>query len=481
MRRSLPDIAKGLWHNRRTEILLFICAFALRAVLCVSLAWLASVAPDFDRDPRSAFPVVGGDSLDYATIARNIAESGQISSSMERPLVPESFRAPGYPLFLSVFLESGLGYMGATAAQIAFASLSVVLLFAIARRFIGRRAAMVAAAIFTLEPNAAYYSVIALSDALFVFLELVVALLVIWAAEADRSRATALLLGAGLLFGYAILVRPIAQFLPAAFIVALLALSWSRWSARATAKAVLAFALGIIIVVAPWSMRNERIFGTYEISSVSSVAFHAYNAPMFYSYKNGVSYDEAKRVFEGMVPGDPTSLEYRSLWNASKLREAAFGYISSDVAGYAAFHILKTAPFFVTDGLRDILATVGLLKNPQTNASDLLISGRIGELARSLAANGPSLLLLGLGTGFWLIVHLASAYGLFDAVRRGDRRRAWFIAACAMSVLYFAILTGPVANSRYRLPAEPFMLMAAGAGLVAAYEKARPAAFNQLA
>jgi uncharacterized membrane protein len=62
---------------------------------------------------------------------------------------------------------------------------------------------------------------------------------------------------------------------------------------------------------------------------------------------------------------------------------------------------------------------------------------------------------------WWMLVAFSA---LFALVRF---RRNFTILLCAILVVYFAALTGPMSASRYRIPAESYLLILAAAG---AYE-----------
>ena len=71
---------------------------------------------------------------------------------------------------------------------------------------------------------------------------------------------------------------------------------------------------------------------------------------------------------------------------------------------------------------------------------------------------------------FWLAAALAALVAVIL------RRRDFTIVLFAVLVLYFAALTGPMSNSRYRIPAEPYLLILAAAGIHAFVRKYQSAA-----
>src|SRR5689334_10230314 len=59
-----------------------------------------------------------GDSARYLALARNLAAGNGFSASASSPYYPEIFRAPLYPLFLSVLFRFNIGVTGAVLVQL---------------------------------------------------------------------------------------------------------------------------------------------------------------------------------------------------------------------------------------------------------------------------------------------------------------------------------------------------------------------------
>ncbi len=194
-------------------------------------------------------------------------------------------RAPGYPLFLAV-VGAGAQDDDAVPARVKIAqsivgALGVWVIGLLARRAAGPAAGVAAAAIASLYPPLVWICAYVLSEALYSTIALIAVLLVDLALDRAEStntgswmrRGGALAVASGVAAGAAILVRPaMLFFLPLAAI----------WLAarRRVALAVL-FLAAALLVVAPWSVRNLRVYDRFVlVASEGGVTFWTGNHPL---------------------------------------------------------------------------------------------------------------------------------------------------------------------------------------------------------
>ncbi len=413
-----------------------------------------------------SLPVFGPDSEGYYQAAKNFLDYGQFSLSPAPPLLPISFRTPGYPSFVVLFWAIFGNLLAVTFVQIVLVAGTAVLVYRLACWCLNKRLAMVVASLTVLEPSAIYYSFLLLSDTLFTFL--LVAGVYLFFGPIFSPVISRMVkwwyLASGLIIGLATLVRPIAQFLP--FVFGLLILTFYLYTKqRRVLVSLILFLFGFGVVVMPWVIRNHYLFGGWAVSSVASYNLYHYNAPMFYAYKEGVSFEEGRAFFQSKVRAEE-QLMMMSLYKSQELKTAALDYIQTDWLGYSFFHLVKSAPFFLTDGLRDISHQLGLADTAMPNISNFILHGDILGLGRTIF-NSPrdSLFLVG-GALFWLSVLAGMFLALGSVWFRGSNARGLIIFAVCL-VFYFGFLTGPVANARFRLPAQPFMFLTAVYGFSA--------------
>jgi len=186
--------------------------------------------------------------------------------------------APGYEFFLgTIFRAAGPSLLAARWVQVGVSVVSVGLVYGIARRAGGIRAARVAGILCALYPSLVAYSHYIYSETLFSALLTAGVYLLYRSPDAPRR---AELLGAGALFGCAILTRGVLlYFFP-------LWLGWlalgRRWAAFRRAGVVFAVAFAVLL---PWTVRNALLFHDFILvdGTLGRTAWWAYNDESYYA------------------------------------------------------------------------------------------------------------------------------------------------------------------------------------------------------
>ncbi len=202
-----------------------------------------------------------------------------------------AMRTPGYPLFLAacqaIFGESTLAVR---LVQAVLGAGSVGIIFLLTRRLdpssrprpgalpVYPVAALAAAALAAIDPYYVGISELLLSEALFIPLTLAClwGLAVLWREpdepESIKPAGRALIaIAAGAAGGAAVLTRPsFLLFPPAALICWLVirAFSRDRRLLKDAIRSALLFAIGFVIVMSPWWVRNARTYGRFVATSV---------------------------------------------------------------------------------------------------------------------------------------------------------------------------------------------------------------------
>jgi hypothetical protein len=220
-------------------------AFGLALVgLAARLAWIAyaDFTPTF-RDDAGAYHVLG----------QALAAGGGYKNLDGTPML---FWPPGYPFLLGGIYKAFDGSLNAAlAANAIFGALAVALTYAIGRRAFDARVAAIGALLFAVYPGSIFLANTTLTEVTFTLL----LMLVLWLfVESYARNDWRLLVPAGLIIGYAALVRGHALLLPLVAVPFWFAATSNARGAALRAAGVLALAA---IVVAPWTVRNYRAVG----------------------------------------------------------------------------------------------------------------------------------------------------------------------------------------------------------------------------
>ncbi|MBI2096555.1 MAG: glycosyltransferase family 39 protein [Candidatus Sungbacteria bacterium] len=396
------------------------------------------------------FPSLTGDSNHYRILAENLIQKRAFDIYPDRPS-PDSLRTPGYPVFLALLYFIGQTWVGAVFLQSAVMGFIPVLVYLIGKRAVSEGVGFVAGVLSAFDPIQIFYSTLTLSDALFVLVLLlaVYALLTVY----RESKAWWILLAGGLL-GFAVLVRPIGQFL---IIPALGFLFFRRPDRKRFLVASGWLLAGFLLVVAPWSVRNKLLFNSWQLSAIGNFNA-AYFTMLFLEQRTGISADEWQRQLVRSAGTEDLGL-LRSVDGGALSLKFARSVVLEHPVAYTTFHIVKMIPFFLNDGLRDIVRLTGIYKAPLPNVSRSLLAGEYQLLWREVRAGGVNTVLLVTGALAMLAVLALAAVGAVVGMRSSEMRLVIYFFL--FIILYFGLLTGPVANARYRMPAMPFLLILA--------------------
>jgi hypothetical protein len=193
-----------------------------------------------------------GDVLEYWNYAWNLAWHGVFSSAPPgmQP-VPDAWRAPGYPFFLSLFMHQRDPLRALHMAQwsqlLVGASLAP-LTIGYARRFLGPVATLCAGLAVAAWPHLVVFSSTLLSETLFCFFLLLAAW---WIEVADEKSRLGWACAAGAAAAAAALVNPLWLLFPPVLAVLL--------AVRGRGRVAVAYLLVFAVLAGAWEWRNARL------------------------------------------------------------------------------------------------------------------------------------------------------------------------------------------------------------------------------
>jgi Dolichyl-phosphate-mannose-protein mannosyltransferase len=191
------------------------------------------------------------DAVAYGEIARNLDEGNGFALG-EQATQPASNYSPGMPLLVAGLYKLSGGEHGrfARVALALIGALSVLFTYLIARRLSGPFAGLMGAGAVAIYPALLEYQGMIMGEPFAATLLSGAVLSMLWAAGAARERW----LVPGLLLGALVLVRP--EYLGISFLLAAVVLVRDRQEWRAGLVNAAILLTGIVLFVAPWTVRN---------------------------------------------------------------------------------------------------------------------------------------------------------------------------------------------------------------------------------
>lgn len=193
-----------------------------------------------------------------------------------------------YPMFLANFFTwCGHSLDLAKMLQTLIGAASSALIFLVLRRAMPLWAAIAASLFFALDPRQVSHAAKLMTEPFGLSLILLSAWCMMIGGERRRP---GMLFFAGVFFACANLARPLTLFAFPIFVVIVAGNAWlreqRRW--RSALLPSTAFALGAVICLAPWIIRERVVHGIWAISCNSSSALFAASTPEFGVWGNGV-------------------------------------------------------------------------------------------------------------------------------------------------------------------------------------------------
>lgn len=321
-------------------------------------------------------------------------------------------------------------------------ALAVLLIAVIGMRLFGRLPGLVASAIAAVYPPLILVGSTLMSEPLFIVLVLAAVLTAL--VHRDSPHRLRWAVATGVLIGLGALTRGNGLVL----VIPIGALVWSerpRVSWRSV-QAPVALVIATIVTLVPWTIRNAHVFGQFVPITTET------------GYIVDGTYDSVSQHLH----------RYPAIWLPP------FGQIRRIEATDPTINEAQLTDKLMSDGLSYISDHPGSVANTlYWNARRLLdISPGFERWFASSESYPPSLAVIS-SYAFWILLVFAVAGVVIRAARaraRGAPAAVWW---CPVALI---LVTMPLMEStRYRSPADPFLVMLAALGLIAVAERVRAA------
>ncbi len=424
--------------------------------LALRLALAAYVAPYPER-------YVQADAIGYHQLAQNLLQGHGFSRDLAPPYRPDNFRTPIYPLTLAaVYRLFNRGPAAMLFLQALMGTLTVLLVYLMARSLMDPRAGLLAAALLALSPHSIVYTALLWSDTEYTLLLTgSIFLGVVMLARPERRWA----LASGFVMGLATLTHPRSLYLPLLFVVA-----WFVVRARAGMSLRQAFGRALLYLLAfhlallPWRARNFVHFGVPNLTSAAGINMLYYGAALAKAVESGEDHWSVASQYESQLLEQGASLS-----NEARFADQALRFALAEIAkrpwSYAWVHLIGTIKVFLPG-----VFAVNTVLTGQTQVDTSEIYGVL-----IVAPTRWRSLVAVLGTFpplFWVymaftLLYLALVYGLALRTLLAHRRRPswpWLLAGIA---LYLAAVAGPAGAPRFRVAIMPVLCVLASHSLAA--------------
>jgi len=371
------------------------------------------------------------DSQAYAIFATNIWQHGVYGWTPEDPT---AYWAVGTSaLAAATFFVLGETFAGVVVLNLLTSFAMLWLIWALSKRYFGASAAFWALVLVAFWPNLVFFTSILSSELYFITFTL--GGLFFWGRKAGWFWLNLAL--AGLIWGLACYMRPVIVLFPVAMAIAALS-QGLRATGVAAFNAVVSVGL-IVLVVSPWTARNEEVIGKgYLVSSNFGPNFWMGNNP-----DSTGSY----------MPLPPEVQDMTEVEREEYLRAEAIAFIRENPGRFAALSVRRLLELHGRE-------TIGVVWNEEA-------------LRRYVGASGILALKL-LASGYWVMLVLSAlAAAAMQLARQGIA--ALFHPVFGGWAYFTAVHVITVSGDRYHMPSGAFVALLAGVTVASLAQRFLPA------
>jgi len=460
--QSLPPAAnpglKNEWWAPRLGGPVILAAVVRFGLLAVALA-------------RTGEPAVRGtDTSSYLIPGQNLLFHGAFYADG----VPALLRTPAYPLFLAI---TGLGGLAlASVVNVLLSIICLVLVWRLAKAVSGNdRLAIYAAWLMAIEPLTIVFSILLLSETLFMAFFLYGMERLAWFFRTQQLRLLAV---AGVTFALAAFVRPAAYYLPVALAIGLVVVLIRQPGLRWKAPAVLL--ISCLPWLAAWQIRNKVETGYGGFSSARELNLYFTNGVEITTRLQHRNYFDVQQEFGYFTFVGHSGQTYLSQPYLNHHPEQAGWTQAQRIAfmGQEGSRLIRAHPGIYIRTLVSPLIAMNLepgagyfgrmlsLEDNQQLSNGVGTNEGAAHYGASLVKNHPG---VAASKAVFLLVLLAFYLLALLGIVRGSIENP-YLALLLGTAFYFiglcGVTGGPGYDPRFRIPVLPIVCIFAAAGLL---------------
>jgi len=403
------------------------------------------------------------DSTIYWRLAENFITTGRLVDGVPGAWITDTERMPGYPVFLSA-IKSGITdtVLAVISVQVLVDSATVVLITVLGS-LLGRTTGLVSGVLAALWPNMVINSSMILTDSLFLFFFTACLFACTQHLKKPQLSSAAMI---GILLGLSLAVRPVVQFLPPVFLLAILIIGWRvRDSLLNTVASAVIFLICVMTPITPTLYRNVTEFDKFFLTDQGATHLLYWVVPSIRMHSDGTSFDTAWAGTQAKFQAELKRIVLDSSTISShEVRALRAKFAWTELSELPATSILRA---WVQGAAQNLIAPAILADGRMRAArsdSFMAMEGKMFERIIAWLSAGSTGWKLAAGIGLLaaIIGSIFEAWGFFRLIRI----LPWTAFLTGGVILYFLLIMGPVAAPKYRLPFAPATIVLTAFGLV---------------
>ena len=298
--------------------------------------------------------IVRSDAIGYHELAVRIVSDFTFELDNEK----NSFRTPGYPVFISMiyFIFGSKPYI-VLIFQIFINLLSIFLVFKIAHYLFNEKIALIASFLYSIDPHTVLYTCELFTETLFTFIIILSFFYFIKGLKLSNLKYFIL---SGLFFGLSALIRPISLFIP--FVLVGLIFIYSKFKFKFKIKSSFIIVSFFVLAITPWLYRNYRDFNSFSLSSLPAYNLIFYNVAFTEYAKTGEDLDlirnnlSSEARLNGADFSHWTSSDAKTFKNVDAYDKVSKTYIKNNFFQFSFIHIKNSLFVYLNVGTKGILS-----------------------------------------------------------------------------------------------------------------------------